>query len=100
MAADLTCPWCHEELVEVDNPMRRETRHHRGQEALCPGPAKPHVVTLTLLIDDPGAVAHAVEVLRTLSGAMASQSGPVRQIIVGVDLSADGEMVKSWRDGQ
>ena len=32
------CPWCDREMVEVDNPMRREVRHRRGEEALCPGP--------------------------------------------------------------
>lgn len=32
------CPWCGAELVEVDNPMRTEFRHRRGQEQFCPGP--------------------------------------------------------------
>jgi hypothetical protein len=32
------CPWCHKELVEVDNPFRREVRHRRGEEVQCPGP--------------------------------------------------------------
>jgi hypothetical protein len=30
------CPWCNGQLVEVDNPMRPEVRHKRGQE--CSGP--------------------------------------------------------------
>lgn len=30
-----TCPHCGSELVEVDNPMRREFRHRRGME--CTG---------------------------------------------------------------
>lgn len=34
----LTCEWCGQELVEVDNPLRREVRHKRGQEGACPGP--------------------------------------------------------------
>lgn len=34
----MTCPYCGRTLVEVDNPMRREMRHRRGEEALCPGP--------------------------------------------------------------
>lgn len=28
------CPTCHTELVEVDNPIRREVRHRRG--VVCP----------------------------------------------------------------
>lgn len=32
------CRWCHKDLVEVDNPLHRELRHHRGDEAQCPGP--------------------------------------------------------------
>ena len=36
----MDCPWCGKELVEVDNPMRREIRHRRGEEAQCPGPPK------------------------------------------------------------
>ena len=32
------CQWCGRALVEVDNPMRRELRHRRGEEAQCPGP--------------------------------------------------------------
>lgn len=31
------CPDCGQELVEVDNPLRREFRHRRGEEALCEG---------------------------------------------------------------
>lgn len=38
MASDLRCPYCGRELVEVDNPFRREVRHRRGEEVLCPGP--------------------------------------------------------------
>jgi len=34
----MTCPHCGRPLVEVDNPMRREVRHRRGEEATCPGP--------------------------------------------------------------
>ena len=34
----MRCTWCFGELVEVDNPMRREVRHRRGEEAACPGP--------------------------------------------------------------
>lgn len=34
----MTCPWCARELVEVDNPLRREMRHRRGEEVACPGP--------------------------------------------------------------
>lgn len=33
-----TCPYCGKTLVEVDNPMRPEFRHRRGEEAFCPGP--------------------------------------------------------------
>lgn len=34
-----TCEWCGKELVEVDNPLRREVRHRRGEDgAACPGP--------------------------------------------------------------
>lgn len=36
----ILCVWCNREMVEVDNPMRREVRHRRGQEVDCPGPAK------------------------------------------------------------
>lgn len=32
----MICPSCGNELVEVDNPMRREVRHKRGQEYYCP----------------------------------------------------------------
>lgn len=40
----MTCPYCGKALVEVDNPWRREIRHRRGEEALCPGPpAEPEV---------------------------------------------------------
>lgn len=31
----MVCPWCGTELVEVDNPVRRELRHRRG--VICPG---------------------------------------------------------------
>lgn len=34
------CPYCGCELVEVDNPLRREVRHRRGEEGLCPGPPR------------------------------------------------------------
>jgi hypothetical protein len=34
----MECRWCNKPLVEVDNPMRREVRHRRGEEAACPGP--------------------------------------------------------------
>lgn len=30
------CPSCGGELVEVDNPLRREVRHRHGQEVSCP----------------------------------------------------------------
>lgn len=33
----MRCEHCGSELVEVDNPMRREFRHRRG--VVCPGPA-------------------------------------------------------------
>jgi hypothetical protein len=36
----LICQWCRQQLVEVDNPFRREIRHRRGQENQCPGPPK------------------------------------------------------------
>lgn len=39
----MTCPHCHQTLVEVDNPIRREVRHRRGTECVPPtdnaGPA-------------------------------------------------------------
>jgi hypothetical protein len=34
----MTCRWCGRTLVEVDNPMRLELRHRRGEEVLCLGP--------------------------------------------------------------
>lgn len=36
------CPWCGEETVEVDNPLRREVRHRRGRGLNCPGPPPPN----------------------------------------------------------
>lgn len=48
----MNCPYCHQELVEVDNPLRREVRHKRGQEADCPGPDG---AGLPGLADPPGA---------------------------------------------
>lgn len=38
MSFPMTCEWCGQRLVEVDNPIRREIRHRRGDEARCPGP--------------------------------------------------------------
>lgn len=32
----MTCKHCGQVLVEVDNPMRREVRHRRGEEVNCP----------------------------------------------------------------
>lgn len=32
----MKCESCGQDLVEVDNPMRREVRHRRGQEVNCP----------------------------------------------------------------
>lgn len=32
----MLCRSCGQELVEVDNPMRREVRHRRGEEIYCP----------------------------------------------------------------
>jgi hypothetical protein len=34
----MICPYCGKDLVEVDNPFRREVRHRRGEENQCPGP--------------------------------------------------------------
>lgn len=31
----MRCPVCNEELVRVDNPMRREIRHKRGSACLA-----------------------------------------------------------------
>lgn len=31
-----SCEACGKELVEVDNPIRREIRHRRGEEVSCP----------------------------------------------------------------
>lgn len=32
----MRCSSCGKELVEVDNPLRREVRHRRGEELMCP----------------------------------------------------------------
>ncbi len=40
----MNCPHCHKPLVEVDNPIRREVRHRRGEKSQCPGPTAPVVV--------------------------------------------------------
>ena len=32
----MICSSCGQSLVEVDNPMRREVRHRRGEEINCP----------------------------------------------------------------
>jgi hypothetical protein len=37
----MRCQWCGRALVQVDNPFRREIRHRRGEEVLCPGPPEP-----------------------------------------------------------
>lgn len=36
--ASRSCRYCHRPLVEVDNPLRQEFRHRRGEERTCPGP--------------------------------------------------------------
>lgn len=48
----MRCWWCAGELVEVDNPMRREVRHRRGEEVLCPGPPNEGDVTVEITMVD------------------------------------------------
>ena len=35
------CPYCGDETVNVDNSMRGEIRHRRGQGLNCSGPPPP-----------------------------------------------------------
>jgi hypothetical protein len=56
-----TCPYCGKTLIEVDNPMRPEFRHRRGEEDFCPGPAQspvePAPTPTPTAITEPGTAA-------------------------------------------
>lgn len=49
----MICPRCRQELVEVDNPMRREVRHRRGVKCKPLPPIPDGLIDSLILHDRP-----------------------------------------------